>query len=442
MRLSVLRSAVATLVVTAGYATMPPLHAARPAAELDTQDRASAPERVLLLRPDRVYDGTTLQTGWVVLVRGARIAGAGPAAQVNAPAGAETVALTGLTLLPGLIEGHSHLLLHPYNETTWNDQVLRESIAERVARATVHARNSLMAGITTTRDLGTEGIGYEDVGLKHAIDIGVVPGPRMIVATRAIVATGSYGPKGFAPEWDVPLGAEEADGVDGIVKAVRSQIGKGADFIKVYADYRWGPNGEARPSFSVDEMKLMVDTARSSGRGVVAHSSTDEGMRRATLAGVETIEHGDDGTAETFKLMTERGVGYCPTVAAGDATAQYAGWKKGVDPEPARLTAKRASFKRALDSGVRMCFGGDVGVFTHGDNVRELELMVDYGLPVKDAVRIATSGNADIFKLADRGRVATGLLADLIAVEGDPTGNVKALRDVRFVMKGGTIYKK
>ena len=393
----------------------------------------------VVLEPARVYDGTTLHTGWKVVVRGNHIEAAGAAVEA---AGARTVPLPGLTLLPGLIEGHSHLLLHPYDEAPWNDQVLKESLAERVARATAHARATLLAGITTVRDLGTEGAGYADVGLKRAIELGVVPGPRMLVATRAIVATGSYGPKGFAPEWEVPLGAEEADGVDGVVRVVRHQIGKGADFIKVYADYRWGASGEAMPTFSIDELKLMVDTARSSGRGVVAHSSTAEGMRRATLAGVETIEHGDDGTAEVFRLMAERHVAFCPTVAAGDATAQYAGWKKWQAPEPERLKRKRATFKLALDAGVTLCFGGDVGVFAHGDNVRELELMVDYGLPVAEAVRIATSGNGAVFHLADRvGAVKPGLLADLIAVEGDPTTSVRALRAVQFVMKDGHIYK-
>lgn len=384
-----------------------------------------------------------LRSGWAVVVRGDRIEQVGPAASVAAPAGAENITLPGSTLLPGLIEGHSHLLLHPYNETTWNDQVLKESLALRVARATAHARATLLAGVTTVRDLGTEGAGFADVGLKQAINEGIIPGPRMLVATRALVATGSYGPKGFAPEWQIPLGAEEADGVDGLVRATRDQIGRGADFIKVYADYRWGPNGEAMPSFSLDELKLIVETARSSGRGVVAHSSTAEGMRRATLAGVETIEHGDEGTDEIFKLMAEHQVALCPTLAAGHATAQYAGWKPGVDPEPARLQRKRQTFKAALAAGVRIVFGGDVGVFAHGDNVRELELMVTYGMPSLDALRSATSGNAAVFHLEKRlGSINTGLLADLIAVSGDPTQDISALRKVQLVMKNGQLVSK
>jgi imidazolonepropionase-like amidohydrolase len=220
----------------------------------------------------------------------------------------------------------------------------------------------------------------------------------------------------------------------------RDQIGRGADFIKVYADYRYGPNGEARPTFTLDELRRIVEVANSSGRPVVAHASTPEGMRRAVEAGVETIEHGDAATAATWKLMVDRKVGFCPTLAAGDATSQYAGWKKGVTPEPARISAKRASFKAALDAGVTICFGGDVGVYAHGDNVRELELMVDYGMRPVDAVRAATSVNARLFHLDSRlGTVKTGLLADLIAVEGDPTHDIRALRRVKMVMKGGVV---
>jgi len=395
----------------------------------------------LALVADRVFDGQNMQTGWVVVVRGQRIEGAGPAASTS-PAGARTIKLAGMTLMPGLIEGHSHLLLHPYNETPWNDQVAREPLALRVARAVGHAERTLMAGITTVRDLGTEGAGYADVGLKRAIDEGIVPGPRMIVAGPAMVATGSYGPKGFASEWTVPQGAQEASGLDDVTRVAREQIGHGVDFIKVYADYRWGPNGATRPTFTLDELRRIVEVARSSGRPVAAHASTPEGMRRAIEAGVETIEHGDNGTPEMWKMMVDKHVGYCPTVAAGDATAQYAGWKKGVDPEPARIAAKRQTFKAALAAGVAMCFGGDVGVFAHGDNVRELEIMVDYGLPLGDAVRIATSGNARLFHLDDRlGSVKQGLLADLIGVEGDPTRDIKALRRVKMVMKGGHLYR-
>ncbi|MBY0493777.1 MAG: amidohydrolase family protein [Cyanobacteria bacterium] len=398
---------------------------------------------IVVLQPDRVFDGETMRTGWSVVVRGEGIDVAGPSVSVVAPAGARTIVLKGTTLMPGMIEGHSHLLLHPYNETVWNDQVLREPLALRVARAVNHARATLMAGITTVRDLGTEGAAYADVGLRQAINEGIIPGPRMLVAGPAMVVTGSYAPKGFAPEVAVPQGAEEADGLDGVVRVARGQIAHGVDLIKIYADYRWGPNGETRPGFTLDETRRIVEAANSSGRPVVAHASSVEGMRRAIMAGVETIEHGDEGTAEIWKLMVEKNVAFCPTLAAGDSTSQYAGWKKGVDPEPARLQRKRQSFKAALDAGVKMCFGGDVGVYAHGDNVRELELMVNYGMTPAAALIAATSGNASFFRQGERiGRVKPGLLADLIAVDGDPAANITQLRQVKFVMKGGRIFKE
>ncbi len=398
---------------------------------------ASAQDTVLL-RPARVFDGEVMHEGWSVLVQGGRIADAGPS--VEAPRGGRRLELPGTTLLPGLIEGHSHLLLHPYDETTWNDQVLFESVGERVARGVAHARTTLMAGFTTMRDLGTEGAGYADVGLKAAIEKGVVPGPRLLVVGPAIVATGSYGPKG-APEWHLPKGAQEADGREELVRVAREQMGKGADWVKVYADYRWGAKGEAQPSFTTEELALVVQVAESTGRRVSAHATTKEGMIRSTLAGVKTIEHGDAGDLETFQLMAERGVALCPTVAAGYAIRTYAGWRPGVDPEPESIRRKRESFAAALASGVKILFGGDVGVFAHGDNALEAELMVEYGMTPEAVVKTATSGNADLLELADRGRVKPGLLADLVAVEGDPTKDIGALRRVVMVMKGGEVVR-
>ncbi|MDX2068003.1 MAG: amidohydrolase family protein [Haliscomenobacter sp.] len=394
----------------------------------------------LLIIPDRVFDGQNLHDSWAVLIEKDKISAAGPIASIKIPANVRRLELPGTTLLPGLIEGHSHLLLHPYNETSWNDQVLVESEAERVVRATVHARKTLEAGFTTVRDLGSEGAGYADVGLKQSIEKGIIPGPRMLVAGPAIVATGSYGPKGFAPHVDIPLGAEEADGHDNLIKVVREQMGKGADVVKVYADYRWGVRGEARATFSLEELQLMVKTAASSGRGVVAHAGTEEGMRRAALAGVVSIEHGDAGTPEVFKLMAEKGVALCPTLAAGDAILQYRGWRKGVDAEPERIVQKRKSFKQALDAGVTILAGGDVGVFTHGDNARELEMMVDYGMKPLEVLKSATSINAKVFGLsAELGAIRPGLLADLLIVEGRPDQNISDLRKIQLVIKGGVI---
>lgn len=395
-----------------------------------------------LFRPAAVFDGQELHAGWTVLVNGDKIAAAGPAEKISAPPNSRTIELADETLIPGMIEGHSHMFLHPYNETTWDDQVLNESLALRTTRATVHAQRTLMAGFTTVRDLGTEGAGYADVGLKQAIDRGIISGPRLIVATRAIVATGSYGPK-LSTDVDVPQGAQEASGVEGIVRVVREQIGKGADWVKLYADYRWGNDELSRPTFSQEEMTAAVQAAHSTGRLVSAHATTVEGMRRAILAGVDTIEHGDEGTLEVFKLMKQRGVALCPTVAADDAISQYRGWSKGKDPEPERIQKKRASMKAAREAGVAFAMGSDVGVFLHGDNVREMELLVhEYGFSVIDVLRQATSGSARVFRLNDRGSIRPGLLADLVSVTGDPTRDVAALRRVHLVMKGGVVFRQ
>jgi imidazolonepropionase-like amidohydrolase len=398
-----------------------------PSANQNRSAQTVQTETVFIIKPARVFDGTTAQLheGWVVVVRGEKIDTVGPASSVRAPSGVKVIDLPGLTLMPGLTEAHSHVLLHPYTETVWNDQVAHESLSLRIARATNHLRNTLLAGFTTIRDLGTEGAGYADVGLKQAVEQGIIPGPRMLVTTKAIVATGSYGPKGYASEWRVPQGAEEADGVDSLTRVVRDQIGHGADWIKIYADYRWGTQGAA-PTFSLEELKLVVETAKSANVPVAAHATTSEGMRRATLAGVETIEHGDGGTPEIFRLMKERGVALCPTLSIAGRNADR----------------KRAAFKSALEAGVTIASGSDVGVFAHGDNALELETMVKFGMPLIDALRSATSVNARVFHMDDKiGQVKAGLYADLIAVEGDPTVEVSALRRVKFVMKNGMVYR-
>ncbi len=400
----------------------------------------AAQAQTYVLAPDRVFDGETMQEGWRVRVEDGRIAAAGP--QVS-ESGAEVIDLAGTTLTPGLIDAHSHVLLHPYDETSWNDQVLRESVAERAARAVNHLKATLDAGFTTLRDLGSEGAGYADVGLRQALEKGVIAGPRLIVAGPAIVATGVYGPKGFHEGVTVPKGAVEVSGVPNLIEETRRQLGGGAQWVKVYADYGWGPTGEPRPTFSLDELKAIVEIAKAAGAPVVAHAGLDESMRMAVEAGVETIEHGDRGSLETYRLMAKKGVAICPTLGAVEAIMRYRGWDGEAATAPGRVTDKHNQMDRILRAGTPLCNGSDVGVFDHGDNAWELELMVEYGVAPMDALKAATSGNARILHLEDEiGAVRPGMTADLAAFTGDPSADISALHDVRFVMQGGKIVRQ
>jgi imidazolonepropionase-like amidohydrolase len=396
---------------------------------------------VFYLTADRLFDGEKMWTEKAVLVKGNKIMALVEKSS-PIPSGAKVLDFKNATLLPGLIEGHAHLFLYPYNITDWDTQVLKETDALRTIRASVHAKNTLMAGFTSVRDLGTEGAGYADVSLKKAILDKIIEGPRMMVAGRAIVSTGSYGPKGYDNDQKIMLGAEPADGNE-LVRVVRDQIWQGADFIKIYADYRWGLMGEDRPTFTLDELKLINEVTTSSGRVMVCHAKSKEAIRRAVLAGAVTIEHGDFLDEEMGKLMKEHQVIYMPTIAAVDKITQYRGWKKGVDPDPENVVRKKLSFKAALASGVTIGMGGDVGVFPHGDNVMEMELMAEYGMPNLDILKAATSVNARAMNWQDKlGHIKEGFLADLVVVKGNPLENISRIREVKMVIKDGVIYKK
>ena len=408
---------------------------------------AATPKGDWLLLPERVWtgDGDAAHRGWAVLVHDGVIAAAGPVGSVHAPTGTQRIELPGATLTPGLIDLHSHLFLHPYNETLWNDQVLTEPQDYRTLEAAAHAKSTLLAGFTTLRDLGTEGAGYADVSVKRAITEGLIPGPRLFVATRAIVATASYGPgpRGFRPDIDLPSGAQEVSGVDAAMAAVREQAARGADWIKIYGDYRVGPDGSTAPTFTPAELKALVDTAHQIGRPVAVHAASDAGVRMAVEAGVDSVEHGYGASEATFKLLKQHGTAYEPTLTAVESTAEYfEHYVPGKSKPTARMREAERAFRTALKLGVTIGNGSDVGVFAHGENWREPAAMVADGMTPAQALHAATDVAAKILRQSQHfGRIAPGLAADLVAFTGDPSTQIDDLAHPVFVMKDGISYR-
>jgi imidazolonepropionase-like amidohydrolase len=405
-----------------------------------------AASHILLLEPAQVWTaGEPVHSGWVVLIEGDQIKAVGPKSSVTVPPDADRIALPGMTVLPGLMDLHSHIFLHPYNEKLWDLQVLTEPPMYRAVLATKHAEDTLMAGFTTLRDLGTEGAGFGDVAIKRAIHEGVIPGPRLWVATRAIVATGDYGPavRNYRPDISLPQGAQECTGAAECVAAVREQAARGADWIKIYGDYRTGPHGETRPTFSQEEMNAMVAAAHDSGRPVAVHAQSDEGMRRAALAGVDTIEHGFNGTEATFRLMAEKHIAFMPTLTASEAYGIYfEHYVPGTSTPTEEMLQAAHAFALARKAGVTIGCGSDVGVFKHGENWREVAWMVRDGMTPVEALTAATQTDAGVIGMSKQiGGLHPGMLADVIAVAGDPTQNVEALKDVRLVIKDGEVYR-
>ena len=409
---------------------------------------ARAPARRVLVHAGRLIDGLAdvPRADQGILIEADRIVAVGPYADVAArAAGAEQLDLSGMTVLPGLIDNHTHVLLQGDITTAdYDEQLLRESIPYRTIRATVAARTALMDGFTTIRDLETEGAMYADVDLKTAIARGVIPGPRMFVATRAFSATGMYPLLGYSWELRMPEGVQIVDGPDEIRKAVREQVKYGADWIKVYADRRYyiGKDGRLRSwvNFTDEEFKAFVDEAHRLGRKVAAHAVGWDGIDAALRAGVNTIEHGDGLTPDLIDRMVRQRVYWCPTIYVGVYVAQGRG-----GPWPRMVELERAAFGEALKRGLLplISFGTDAGGFAWTENeAKELAYLVRYGMTPMQAIKSATSVAARLLDEEDSlGAVAPGRYADLVAVAGDPLSDIEEMQRVRFVMKEGTVYR-
>jgi len=408
---------------------------------------AKPPERSVLIRAARLIDGRSEQTrrNQAVLVVGERIKEVGPADELARKAGqAQVIDLGDATLLPGLIDNHTHVLLQgDITAADYDEQLLKESTPYRTIRATVAARTALMNGFTTIRDLETEGAMYADVDVKTAIQRGVIPGPRMYVATRAMAPTGMYPLLGYSWELRMPEGVQIVDGADDIRRAVREEVKYGADWIKFYADrkYYWDEKKGRLASwvnFSDEEAKALVDEAHRIGRKVAAHAIGWDGIDAALRAGVDTIEHGDGLTDDLLDRLVKQNVFWCPTIYVGVYVAEGRG---GIWPRMVEL--EKQAFARALRKRARISFGTDVGGFAWTENeAKEFGFMVRYGMTPMQAIQSATTTAAALLgESQNLGELAAGHYADVVAVDGDPLQDIARLEHVRFVMKGGQVFK-
>ena len=419
------------------------------AASLFAQEKSAPASPVTVIRAGTVLDGKsdTPRHNQVIIIKGNRIESVGDAS-AQIPAGATVIDLSKATVLPGLIDSHTHIFLQGEDpaEGGYDANILKYPASLRAARATVSVRRALEQGFTTLRDVETEGAGYGDVGIKQAIEGGYIPGPRLFVATRAISTTGGYNLEGYAPELIMPKGAQIVDGPVEARKAAREQLDHGADWIKVYMTHRsWvGKNGElvSQPTLTVDELKAIVDEAHGWGKKVACHAYSGIGLQRALDGGCDSIEHGLQITDAQIAQMVKQGTWYCPTIAV-----YYTDWAA---PETdagkrdrLRASVHEESFRKAMKAGVKIVFGTDIGGIPWSQPIaQEFPQMTKLGMTPADALRSATSRAAEMLDMTGQiGVLAPGAYADVIAVAGDPLQNIEELGRVKFVMKDGMVFK-
>jgi imidazolonepropionase-like amidohydrolase len=411
----------------------------------------NAQSDVVYIRAGSLIDGKsdTVLRNQVITIRGNHIESVADAAKVTIPPQAKVIDLSNATVLPGLIDSHTHIFLQGEDpgQGGYDANILNQPLSMRAARATVSARRALEQGFTTIRDLETEGAGYGDVGIKESIEAAYIPGPRMFVVTRAISTTGGYPLEGYAPELDMPKGVQIVDGPVEARKAAREQMDKGADWVKVYMTHRsWiGKNGElvSQPTLTLEEIKAITDEAHGWGRKVACHAYNGLGLQRALDGGCDSIEHGLDITDSQIAQMVKQGTWYCPTISAyyfSQAPANTAAGQR----DRQRVALHEVSFKKALKAGVKIVFGTDIGGIPWTEPMaQEFPRMVELGMSPMDAIRSATSRAAEMLDMQGKiGVVASGAYADIVAVPGNPLQDVKALGTVSFVMKDGKVYSK